>query len=471
MELKKNSFLKNFSVLTVSNIIVNILGLFINVYLARKLTPDVYGEYGVLITTVNIFYTISSLGLQQIVIRSIARDQNNSRLYFHISFIARILGLIFSIILFLIYSIYLKPEFTPLILTMMILYMISLSIWDAYQNLAFGLQRMEYTGYINVLASAATLILYLLYPVQSLNLVIVFSIILIVQLVKNLMYYYNLKTRNFFTGSKSDKSNLMKDVLELIKQSFPYYILSIFTLLTTQLPIIFIDFNTNTKEVAFFNTANKLLVPLTLLISTAMTALFPELSKLYVTNKEIFQKKIDMAFGFIVFLGIYFSLLVTLFRNEAVFLLFGNEYSETGNILAFQCWYIVMYSIFWFFGVVFGSTDNQNLLGKLSIVYAFVSVPILWFASKYNAETVSKAYILIAMINMTYHYYYFQKVLPRKISKLHSFLYFGGLLFFLILSFLIPDNLSLILKISIASIISVCTVFIIKKFLKVVKSV
>jgi PST family polysaccharide transporter len=160
----KKSFLRNFSVLTISNIIVNILGLFINVYLARTLKPALYGEYGVILTTAGIFYTLSSLGLQQIVIRSIARNQENSKYYFQISLIARITGILLAIVIFVIYINLIDKEYSLLLYLFMILYIITMSCWDAFQNVAFGMQRMEYTGYINVIASTILLIIYLVLP-------------------------------------------------------------------------------------------------------------------------------------------------------------------------------------------------------------------------------------------------------------------------------------------------------------------
>ncbi len=447
MEHKSTSFLKNFSVLTLSNIIVNILGLFINIYLARTLKPVHYGDYGVIITTMSIFYTISSLGLQQIVIRSIARNQNNSKFYLHISIIARIIGLITSTVILVFYSTYINKEYSFLVLILMVLYMITMSGWDAFQNVAFGMQRMEFTGYINVVASGLILSAYLLLPVKYLDLDLILIVIVTVQVVKLVFYYFNLKKYKFFTGNFCEKNQLKSNVNNLIKESFPYFILSVFTLFTTQLPVLFLDYYSGPQEVAFFNTANKLLVPLTLMISAAMSALFPELSKHFILDKKVFQNKVRISFQFLIYLGVFCAVIVTFFRNEVVVLLYGNEYSATGLIMAYQCWYVVLFSIFWFFGSVFGAMDKQNLLAKLSIVYSLISVPILWYFSKFGAESVSKGYIIISVINMTYHYYYFQKSLPERFSILETVKDFGLLIVAFTVCMLMPSDIAIYIRI------------------------
>lgn len=459
----KQSFLRNFSVLTMSNIIVNVLGLFINVYLARTLKPTLYGEYGVILTTAGIFYTLSSLGLQQIVIRSIARNQDNSKYYFQISLIARITGMLLAIVIFVIYSSIIDKEYSFLLYVLILLYMITMSGWDAFQNVAFGMQRMEYTGYINVIASTILLIIYLVLPKEFLNLDVIFIFIAIIHTGKLVLYYYNIKKNNFLTGVYCKKTDLKPNIHKLLKESFPYFILAVFTLFTTQMPVLFLDFNAGATEVAFFNTANKLLVPLTLLISTAMTALFPELSKLYVQDKKLFQKRVRISLHFLIILGVYCAIIVTLFRNEVVQLLYGAEYSSTGLIMAYQCWYVVLFSIFWFFGSVFGAVDKQNLLAKLSIVYALISVPILWYASKFGAEWVSIGYIVISVINMTYHFYFFQKVLPEKIKFADTLKDFGIIVVSFVSCMLLPVHISIYIRISIGLLVSLLTFIALKK--------
>jgi O-antigen/teichoic acid export membrane protein len=149
-----------------------------------------------------------------------------------------------------------------------------------------------------------------------------------------------------------------------------------------------------------------------------MTALFPELSNCYVQDKKLFQKRVRISLQYLINLGVYCAIIVTLFRKEVVQILYGAEYSSTGLIMAYQCWYVVLFSLFWFFGSVFGAVDKQNLLAKLSIVYALISVPILWYASKFGAKWVSIGYIIISVINMTYHFYFFQRFYLKKLILL-----------------------------------------------------
>ena len=63
----KQGFVRNFSLLTISNMLASAVNLLVNMYLARSVSIEVYGQYGILISWSNILLVISSLGLQQIV--------------------------------------------------------------------------------------------------------------------------------------------------------------------------------------------------------------------------------------------------------------------------------------------------------------------------------------------------------------------------------------------------------------------
>ncbi len=89
-------------------------------YLARELGPNGFGEYGVFITWAAIIQSVSSLGIQQVTIRNIARDNENSNFHFVISLSARLIGFIFTIALFTVY-VFIAKEVTPIFYGLVVL--------------------------------------------------------------------------------------------------------------------------------------------------------------------------------------------------------------------------------------------------------------------------------------------------------------------------------------------------------------
>ena len=183
----KQGFFRNFSVLVVCNLLVNVINLFTNMYLARQLGPELYGQYGVLITWSTLIQTVASLGVQQVAIRAIARDQSNSKYYFKLSMIARSIGFISIVPWFVLYFSF-HEQYDTFFIVAIVLNALMLFLWYSFQNVAFGMQRMEYTGYINVVGAAVLLLTYLVLPSKVVSVSVVILLLIIIELLKDVIY-------------------------------------------------------------------------------------------------------------------------------------------------------------------------------------------------------------------------------------------------------------------------------------------
>ena len=67
-----NRVFKNWSYLFSSDIIQQLLGFFILIKLARELSPEIYGLYGVILSLAAIFSVIANFGSSNVIIRQIS---------------------------------------------------------------------------------------------------------------------------------------------------------------------------------------------------------------------------------------------------------------------------------------------------------------------------------------------------------------------------------------------------------------
>ena len=450
--IKNSKFLKNFSVLAAGEVIGHAIGMLINITLARKLAPSMYGEYTLFLTYITLFYTVASLGLRQVVIRTIARNQANSLPIFKISILLRLIGFILAAVTFGIYNVIQPTGFSNLFILMLLAGVFCQSFWEAFQNVAFGMQKMQWTSIINVIGYLLMLLLYICIPAKIFTTTLVTYVYVGVFLIKDIIYLISLWKDKLLT---TDKTQFSYPTKTLLTESIPFYILALFTLFSSQFPIIFLEKFNNLEEVAYFNTANKLLLPVSMLISTALSALYPNQSQSFVKGGDIFAKQTQKVLLFIATSGVILAFLISLFRKEFVYILFGTQYESTGDVMAFQCWYQVLYAIFCFMGNTFGAADKQKLLAVTSIIYALVSMPILYVGAKYGAVGLSMGYIVASIVNMTYNYYYLLKTTEFKIPWIFNIGIFGGIAVFMGISLLIPDDSNILLRLIIALLFSV----------------
>jgi len=443
--LPKKSFLRNFSVLISSNILISAVGMFTSVYIARVLSPEIYGEYGVLISLISIVGVFSSLGLTTTVTREVSRNQNNSAFYLYSSIISYMIGFILACAIYVIcYSLELIKIDKQFHIYVLLSLFVS-TIWNLIQNIAFGMQRMEHVGIINLIMTLLLLVVYMITPVEFITLVYVFAISIVIQIIKDIVFFWSLKKSNLLKASKSFSfKELVAAAIILIKVSFPFLVMGFFSMLSNQMPIQFLNINSGVDQVAFFNTANKLLLPVSLVITTAMTAIFPNFAKLYQIDKQNYIHKIKRGFQLLIYFGVFGAIIITLFRNEIVNLVYGEKYASTALVLTYQVWFTVTFAIFNFIGSILSSSDNQKLLSYLSIMYAIVSVSILWFGSFHGAEYISLSFLIASFINLTYHWYFLEKTLYWPFNNAYRIKLLAALVLPGLILMFIPNSISFI---------------------------
>lgn len=460
----KQSLFRNFSVLMVCHLLTNLIGLFTNIYVARKLQPELFGLYGVVTTWVTLLVTYASLGMQQVVIRKVAVDQSNSLYYYNLSRFGRYAGSIIISIAFFIYATY----FTSLSLELLVIIILNLFFnvtFDTIQNIAFGMQRMELNGYVNVFGQLTLLVLYLLLPASFINVENVLYILLFVTAVKYLVYLFLCKREHIFQNVNKIRIKIV-DVWKLTKESSPFYLLAIFTLFTTHFPVLYLTSYSGNQEVAFFNTANKIMIPLSLTINTLFSSLYPKLVQdaAISTNRLISRfKTTSLLF---VFGGCYSCLSLAFFRTEITTFLYGECYLKASDVIVYQCWYLVFNALFSLIGLSLASLKHDKGLAVLSFAYAAVNTPLFWYFSHYGATFLSYGFIIGCVINMIYHYAYLNMIFNWELNYCFTIKLFGIISLGLFLTYYCASIDNLGVRLTLWIVLSVFTLSVGYKYMK-----
>jgi O-antigen/teichoic acid export membrane protein len=287
-------------------------------------------------------------------------------------------------------------------------------------------------------------------PVTRLTAFNVSLAFMVLQGIKAIAYGRIGKKGGIFQG-RLDFQRVRSYSQQIISDSMPFYWLSLMTAVTTQLPIIFLAERSGKAEVALYNIGFRLINPLQMIIMTSLTALYPVLSRYGGgRNNTRFMESNQKAISGIVIMGTLGALIISLLRNEVVFFLFGSAYKSTADALAYQCWYVVLYSILCMIGTSLGANDKQDLLAKLSTAYSLISLPILWFGSGYGATGLAVAILIGCVVNMSYHYYYFQKSLPSPMRYQDTFQSLGILVVGAVFAWFVPTIWPLMARITLS---------------------
>ena len=107
MQFFKNKVFKNFSYLIFGNIFSQIAGVFALIKIANIFSPNDYGIFTFMLVQSQLLIAIGDLGIQKIVVRTIARNPEKTKELLSIGLILKTAAVLLLAILYFIYNYYL----------------------------------------------------------------------------------------------------------------------------------------------------------------------------------------------------------------------------------------------------------------------------------------------------------------------------------------------------------------------------
>jgi O-antigen/teichoic acid export membrane protein len=331
------------------------------VFLARFLGPELVGKYVFAISFVNIFIIFLDLGLNQILIREVAKDKNKANDYLNNTLTLKII-LIFFVYLILFLSLHFLNY--PIELQKLI-YLASVAIFlDAFSGTIYSLlrsfQNFFYEGiglslYEFIVLISGLIVLLLKLPFLYIMLPLIFASIFyfvfgLVFLKKNYQISWNLNFNVLF-------------IKNLIRKGFPFFLLTIFGTIFSYIDIILLGKLAADKYIGFYSAAGKIPAGLRIIPITLAAVLYPTAS-FYFEKDKIELKRITEK---IIFYLILFSLPLTVglfvLADRAINLLYGPKFFEAVKALQ-----ILSFSfLFVFFDYLFFTILNASLKEGINI--------------------------------------------------------------------------------------------------------
>jgi O-antigen/teichoic acid export membrane protein len=305
---------------------------------------------------------------------------------------------------------------------------------------------MESAGYINLIFTGFWVISVYVIPKVNFNINILVTIYVFFQMIKTLLYYSWLN-RKILVKNQLTINNPDINIKSLTRQSKYYFMLAVFTALQNQVPILLLKQTSKLDQVGIFNLGNRILSPMQMVLAMSLTSLYPSLSRLAFTNKQLFTERIKNLLNILVIVGVWGSICFTLFSKEVVLLLYGEAYLDSAKVILIQCWFTILYAIFCTIGTVLNSYDRQRQIAILSMIYGILGFPIFFIGAKNGAIGLACAFVLAGYINMTYHWIVFKKLLSPYLTFSYSFKLFSVIILATICSLLIPFEYNFIIKI------------------------
>jgi O-antigen/teichoic acid export membrane protein len=424
---------KNTGVIIIGEVIFKLISLFITIYLARYLGIIGFGKYNFVFAYLAFFNIITDLGLQQILVREMARDPLTAPKLIGNAYIIRIILTTFAIVLaIVIMTLMSYPVDMTLYIYIASFTLLFISFSDFYATIFQANLAMEY-GVVSKLIFkflSAGLILYLIFTGGTLTgilLAMVFS-----EMIKTLLHYYF--SRKFVKPVFEIDFGLWK---RLFKESLPLAFTSVIWIIYFRIDVVMLSMMQGDAAVGLYSAAYKLSDPLALVPSALVISLFPIMSASFKESKEKLVKIYRLGLKYILIIMLPIAVGVTFVADRAILLIYEPEFAPSAVVLQILIWAILFGSINYILLDLLVAIDRQVLniwtmgVGAVvNVVLNLILIPIISFTGAAITTVVTNALICVVCFYFVSKYLQKIPVWRMLVIPMAACTVMGGVLFY-----------------------------------------
>ena len=307
------------------------LGFFTLIYSARYLGVDGFGTLSLALAFTGIFSVFMDLGLSTLTIRDVARDQFIAKDYIgNITLLKIVLAFITFFLIFLIVNILGYNQQTIQVIYLIAFYTIFSTFSQLFYAIFQSNQKMEYQSFGTILSSFILLSGVLLAIYYKFNITQFSAIYTIVGAVI-LTYSFLIFSWKFYLPkiifNKEKWANL-------IKESWPFAITGISINLYLWIDTIILSVIQGPEAVGLYNASYKLILTLLFIPTVFNNAIFPIMSKYYVSSKESLNVTFEKLLKIMIIIAVPIGIGTVILADKIILFIYGEQF--TGAIIALQ---------------------------------------------------------------------------------------------------------------------------------------
>lgn len=453
---------KNILVLFVSQIASMGLGFFYLIISARYLGPELFGLLTFGLAFTGIFGLLLDLGLNNLAIRDVARDNSRANEYLsNITCIKLLAGVItFGLTAVAAHTLGYSGE-TIAVVYLLTLSTIFVAVTASCNAIFQSFEKMEYQSVGAILASLV-LLTGAIFLVARGAAVIAFAAIYVIANALVLGYSFFICTHRF---------HLFKPEVDLdfwwptIRQALPFGLSGVFVTIYFWIDSLLLSLIQGNQAVGWYNAGYRLIFSLLFVSTVFSTAVFPAMSRFHVSARDSLEFMWKEFLRFMLILSIPVAVGTTLLAGRIIALVFGEGYAPSVAVLQLLIWSLVLIFANATFVRLFESTNKQIVVTKITGLLVIVNVAInLVLIPKFSYVGASIAILITEFIALVLFFFLAERELyVHKKTELASIvlrIIGASAIMGLFIAYL--QNLNLIFLIVSASLLYFVTLYIMK---------
>ena len=342
-------YFKNTSWLMAERLLRMIISLFVGTWIARYLGPEQYGILSYAQSFVAIFSVFATFGMQTILVRELVKNELEKHLLMGTVFFIKLIGSFIVLFLLAIAVTYTSNDnYTNTLIFILASAIIfqSFNVIDLYFQSIVLSKYIIFANSISLFMSTILKIIFILNDMPLINFVylVVFDNFI---LACGYIYFYvisNKLNNDNYINIKNWKFDFLI-AKKLLKSALPLFLSGLVVSIYMRIDQIMIQDMLGSEAVGYYSAAIRLSEVWYFIPTIITTSLFPAIIQASQQNKIIYIKKMKMLFNILVFSSIVIAVLITLFSNSIIHILYGKEFFNAGIVLSIHIWALVFISL------------------------------------------------------------------------------------------------------------------------------
>lgn len=370
-----------------------LVGLLVGVWVTRYLGPENYGIYSYALSFSVLFTAIASFGIDSIVIRDLVKDKDRLNQLMGTAFMIKLFGGTLSLLTSLIVLIFVKIDFTTKIFIWIIVgstIITSFNVIDSFFQSRVESKYVVKTNTITLILSSCIKIILILTEASLLGFVL---ILLFDSIFRAIGYLYFYKKNNFSLFNWKFDKDLAKS---LLKESWPLILSGLAISVAMRIDQIMLKSYLPNSQLGFYAVGVRLAELFSFLPMIIGQSIYPKLIKI---NFKTGKKKISQLISYVFYPLCALAILVTLFANFGINLLYGSEFDSSTKVLQILIWTIPVTYLGIITNKLLMVEGHQKIIFIKQLMLALLNISLnLYFIPKYGIVGAAMATLIADVI-------------------------------------------------------------------------
>ena len=312
-----------------------VLSLSVGIYVIRYLGAEDFGKLSYCISFVGLFAAIAKLGLDNIVVRELVKEENSTQEILGTAFFLKLLGSLVTI--FLIGSAVWTFNKDPEVRWITIIIAFSL-LFSPFETVDYWFQSQVLAGAIAVVRSgqlALSSIAKLLFIAFRLPLIAFVWLTVVDNLLQSVgrIVVYCKYNRSFWQWKVSGAR-----AIELLRDSWPLILSGVMVTIYMKIDQIMLGNMAGVKEVGIYAAAVRFSEIWYFVPTAICSSVFPAIIRAKQRSNQEYEYRLQQLYDLMAWISLLIAIFMTFLAEPLMAKLLGEEYLESGQILALHIW-------------------------------------------------------------------------------------------------------------------------------------